>query len=225
MNKTDPDSRMMRTQGQPTVQGYNAQAAVTRGQIIVAAEIAVESPDFGHLEPAVRAALGELDEAGVTQRPETVLADAGYWHTTQMENIVSDGIQVLVPPDAGLRAGARPGWVKGPTRSCAACSQASPDTSSTSTEKRRSSRCSRRTSSTAASAASNDEADPRCARSGACSSPQPPEAVQPLGRLGDRLISRGEPSLSQTQSRVTVSFVLSPNLCPTASRAALRRHP
>ena len=81
MNKTDPDSRMMRTQGQPTVQGYNAQAAVTRGQIIVAAEIAVESPDFGHLEPAVRAALRELEDAGVTQRPETVLADAGYWHT------------------------------------------------------------------------------------------------------------------------------------------------
>ena len=114
MNKTDPDSRMMRTQGQPTVQGYNAQAAVTRGQIIVAAEIAVESPDFGHLEPAVRAALRELEDAGVTQRPETVLADAGYWHTRQMENIVSDGIQVLVPPDAGLREGARPGWDKGP---------------------------------------------------------------------------------------------------------------
>jgi Transposase DDE domain len=31
-----------------------------------------------------------------------------------MENIVSDGIQVLVPPDAGLRAGAGPGWEKGP---------------------------------------------------------------------------------------------------------------
>ena len=114
MNKTDHDSRMMRTQGQPTVQGYNAQAAVTRGQIIIAAEIAVESPDFGHLEPAVRAALRELEDAGVPQRPETVLADAGYWHTQQMENIVSDGIQVLVPPDAGLREGARPGWDKGP---------------------------------------------------------------------------------------------------------------
>ena len=114
MNKTDHDSRMMRTQGQPTVQGYNAQAAVTRGQIIVAAEIAVESPDFGHLEPAVRAALRELEDAGVGQRPETVLADAGYWHIKQMENIVSDGIQVLVPPDAGLRDGARPGWDKGP---------------------------------------------------------------------------------------------------------------
>jgi transposase len=114
MNKTDPDSRMMRTQGQPTVQGYNAQAAVTRGQIIVAAEVAVESPDFGHLEPAVSAALRELEDAGVTQRPETLLADAGYWHTGQMENIVSEGIQVLVPPDAGLRQDARPGWDNGP---------------------------------------------------------------------------------------------------------------
>jgi transposase len=113
MNKTDPDSRMMRTQGQPTVQGYNAQAAVTRGQIIVAAEIAVESPDFGHLEPAVRAALRELKDAGVTQRPETALADAGYWHKKQIESIVSDGIQVLVPPDAGLREGTRPGWDEG----------------------------------------------------------------------------------------------------------------
>jgi len=113
MNKTDHDSRMMRTQGQPTVQGYNAQAAVTCGQIIIAAEIAVGSPDFGHLEPVVRAALRELDAAGVTQRPETVLADAGYWHQKQIEGIVSDGIQVLVPPDAGLREGDRPGWEDG----------------------------------------------------------------------------------------------------------------
>jgi hypothetical protein len=114
MNKADPDSRMMRTQGQPTVQGNNAQAAVTRGQIIGVAEIAVERPDFGHLEPAVRATLRELEDAGVTQRPETVLADAGYWHTRQIENIVSDGLQVLVAPDAGLPEGARPGWDKGP---------------------------------------------------------------------------------------------------------------
>jgi transposase len=113
INKTDHDSRMMRTQGQPTVQGYNAQAAVTRGQIIVAAEIAVESPDFGHLEPVVEAAVRELDQAGVTQRPETVVADAGYWHKEQIESIVSDGIQVLVPPDGGLRKDIRPGWDKG----------------------------------------------------------------------------------------------------------------
>ena len=113
MNKTDHDSRMMRTQGQPTIQGYNAQAAVTRGQIIVAAEITVESPDFGHLEPVVTAVLRELDAAGVAERPEIVLADAGYWHQEQMESIVSDGIKVLVPPDGGLRKDIRPGWDKG----------------------------------------------------------------------------------------------------------------
>ncbi len=62
----------------------------------------------------LRAALRELDDAGVSDWPETVLADAGYWHTKQMENIVSDGMQVLVPPDAGLRKDIRPGWDKGP---------------------------------------------------------------------------------------------------------------
>jgi type IV secretory pathway protease TraF len=42
-----------------------------------------------------------------------VLADAGYWHQRQIEAVVSDGMQVLVPPDAGLRKGARPGWTGG----------------------------------------------------------------------------------------------------------------
>ncbi len=49
--------------------------------------------------------------AGRDRRPpEVVLADAGYWHQHQMDDIVSRGIQVLVPPDAGKRKGARPGW-------------------------------------------------------------------------------------------------------------------
>ena len=45
--------------------------------------------------------------------PEVVLGDAGYWHRRQIEAVVSDGIQVLVPPDAGLRTGPRPGWTGG----------------------------------------------------------------------------------------------------------------
>ncbi len=45
--------------------------------------------------------------------PDVVLADAGYWHQGQIEHVVSDGIQVLVPLDAGLRKGARPGWIGG----------------------------------------------------------------------------------------------------------------
>jgi transposase len=110
INVTDPDSREMRTQGQPNIQGYNAQAVVTEQQIVIAAEITTQSPDFGQLEPMVSAAVRELQHAGVSERPWTVLADAGYWHTKQIEKLRGDGFEVLVPPDSTGREDARPGW-------------------------------------------------------------------------------------------------------------------
>ena len=113
INTTDHDSRIVRTQGQPAIQGYNAQAAVNEEQIIIAAELTVDPPDVGHLEPMVVASVGELQNAGVAELPRTVVADPGYWHKQQMENVVGRGIQVVIPPDSGLRKGARPGWDKG----------------------------------------------------------------------------------------------------------------
>jgi transposase len=113
VNVTDPDSRVMRTKGQPTIQGYNAQAAVTENQIIVAAEITTASADFGHLEPIFEAALRDLKLAGVSERPGVVVADAGYWHKRQMEKIVTGGTQVLIPPDSDLREQPRAGWTGG----------------------------------------------------------------------------------------------------------------
>jgi hypothetical protein len=92
------------------VQGYNAQAVTTTDQIVIAAEVTIDSPDFGHLEPMVAAARADLDYAGVTERLEVVLADAGYWHQIQMQRLMSDGLQVLIPPDANKRKGQRPGW-------------------------------------------------------------------------------------------------------------------
>lgn len=92
------------------MQGYNAQAACTEQQIVIAAEVTVDSPDFGHLEPMVSATRTELAAAGIAVPPEVVLADAGYWHQAQMEHITGDGTVVLIPPDAGKRKGARPGW-------------------------------------------------------------------------------------------------------------------
>ncbi len=109
INTTDPDSRIVMTAGQPALQGYNAQAAVNERQIVVAAEVTVDSPDFGHLEPMVDATERELASVGA-KPPEVVLADAGYWHKRQMEHVVDRGIQVLIPPDSGLRKSARPGW-------------------------------------------------------------------------------------------------------------------
>ncbi len=113
INMTDHDSRVVRTKGRPAKQGYNVQAAVSEAQIIVAAEVTVDSPDFGHLQPMVEATTSELEKVGVTELPEVVVADPGYWHKKQMEAVVGRGIQVLIPPDSGLRKDSRPGWDKG----------------------------------------------------------------------------------------------------------------
>ena len=109
INLSDLDSRNVKT-SRGWVQGYNAQAVCTEDQIVIAAEVTVASPDFGHLEPMVAAARVELARAGVERPPEVVLADAGYWHQAQRERLLADGMTVLVPPDAKNRSGTRPGW-------------------------------------------------------------------------------------------------------------------
>src|SRR3954449_7597012 len=106
INLTDLDSRNVET-SRGWVQGYNAQAVTTEDHIVIAAEVTIDSRDFGHLEPMVNAARAELERGGITQAPEVVLADARYWHQAQMERRVSDGLVALVPPDARKPAGAR----------------------------------------------------------------------------------------------------------------------
>jgi hypothetical protein len=109
INLTDPDSRLVKTM-RGWIQGYNAQAAVDEQQIVLAAEVTTDSPDFGHLEPMFDATEAELKKAKVSHPPEVVLADAGYWHQKQMESVVSRGIEVLIPPDSKKREQPRPGW-------------------------------------------------------------------------------------------------------------------
>ncbi len=92
VNVTDPDSRNVKTP-RGWVQGYNAQAVCNERQIVIAAELHADSPDFGHLEPMVAAAERELQAAGIADKPEVVLADAGYWHHDQMDDIVGRGTE------------------------------------------------------------------------------------------------------------------------------------
>src|SRR3954470_2623320 len=113
INVSDPDSRVVKGL-RGFIQGYNAQAVTNERQIVVAAEVMTAAPDFGHLEPMLNAAQRELEIAGVSGRPEVLLADAGYWHQQQMEHIIDRGIEVLMPPDASKRKGARRGWAGGP---------------------------------------------------------------------------------------------------------------
>jgi transposase len=112
INVTDPDSRNLKTP-RGYLQGYNAQVVCNEQQIVLAAEISVSSADFGQLGPMIAAAERELTAAGITKPPEVALADAGYWHGEQIDELTGRGIQVLIPPDSAKRQGTRPGWSGG----------------------------------------------------------------------------------------------------------------
>jgi transposase len=110
INTSDLDSRNVKIPRSYT-QGYNTQAVVNEEQIVLAAEVSASSPDFGHLEPMVKATKRELAAIGVTDTPEVAVADSGYWNEEQIDNVVAnEHVQVLIPPDAGKRSTPRPGW-------------------------------------------------------------------------------------------------------------------
>ena len=98
INTTDPDARRMKF-GRNFIPAYNAQAVATERQIIVAAEITTEGGDFEQLEPMISAAERELEGAGVDERPEVVLADAGYWSNGHIDSLRERGMIPIVAPD------------------------------------------------------------------------------------------------------------------------------
>ena len=110
---SDPDSQRMKANN-GYVQGYNAQAVVDEGQIVLAAEITNTPGDFSNLDPMITAAIAELEQAGVTDRPEVALADAQYWNEQHMDEVIAEKhIQLLVRPDSSGRKAPRPGWTGG----------------------------------------------------------------------------------------------------------------
>jgi transposase len=73
-NFTDPDSHIMKSDGN-MLQGHNCQAAVDGDhQVIVAMGVSNQPPDVEHLEPML-----ERTIANTGACPETFIADAGYW--------------------------------------------------------------------------------------------------------------------------------------------------
>jgi hypothetical protein len=58
----------------------------------------------------VKATRRELQQIGVSEAPGVAVADSGYWHEDQIDNVVSNGTQVLIPPDAAKRDTPRRGW-------------------------------------------------------------------------------------------------------------------
>jgi len=77
-NVTEPDSRIMKTR-KGYIQGYNAQAIVDKGQVILAADVTQEPNDVHQLHPMTEKAQQELQAARVQEEIKSELADAGYW--------------------------------------------------------------------------------------------------------------------------------------------------
>ena len=110
---SDPDSQRMKA-NHGYVQGYNAQAVVDEGQIVLAAEITNTPGDFSNLDPMITATLAELERIGITERPQVALADAQYWNEQHMDEVIANKhIQLLIRPDSSGRTAPRPGWTGG----------------------------------------------------------------------------------------------------------------
>ena len=93
-NFTDPDSAIMKTSAEGFQQCYNAQVAVDgEHQLVVATELGSNASDQGGM-------LGLLDEVNDTfgERPERVLADAGYCNERDLSELEARGIDGYVAP-------------------------------------------------------------------------------------------------------------------------------
>ena len=109
-NTTDPDSRAMR--GRHTLlQGYNAQAVVTTGQVVVGADLVQNAVDRTLLHPVLDVTRAQLHAAGIAPALDTVLADAGYASEDAYARARDAGLHLLAPvvSDERRAAGEDPG--------------------------------------------------------------------------------------------------------------------
>ena len=96
LSLTDPDARLLVKGGQG-IAGYNVQAVVDdKHKLIVASEVVNDSSDVNQLHAMAKAAKEALD-AEVLQ----VLADEGYYSSTELKACEDDGIKAYVPPSEG----------------------------------------------------------------------------------------------------------------------------
>jgi transposase len=96
LSRSDPDARLLSKSGQ-TLAGYNVQAVVDdRHKLIVESAVVNDSSDVGQLHAMAKAAKEAL---GVETLQ--VLADAGYYSSTELKAYEDDGIKAYVPVPEG----------------------------------------------------------------------------------------------------------------------------
>lgn len=92
VNLTDSDSRIQKTR-KGYIQGYNAQIAVdTQSQVIVGQDVTEEENDYHQLKSMI-----DKVEEQAGEKPEELLADAGYSSDENLELEAETGIEFFIP--------------------------------------------------------------------------------------------------------------------------------
>ena len=94
VNLTDPESRIMKTR-KGHLQGYNAQFVTDIHQFILAAELTNDQNDIDQLEPLVNE-ITDLARECEVETPEVLVADAGYYSTSNILSERSDGPKLII---------------------------------------------------------------------------------------------------------------------------------
>lgn len=104
-NTTDPDSKLMTTSNNGSIQGFNAQIAVSDDHLILATDLTQDANDVASFEPMMNAAVTAAERVLAAQPPTgdhdeeqptgvgMILADAGY---LSGHNLTVDGPDRLI---------------------------------------------------------------------------------------------------------------------------------
>jgi hypothetical protein len=95
VNRTDPQSRILRERAGGFIQGFNAQAAVDgHAQVIVAADLTRKQNDRAQLAPLL-----EQVQQNSGAKPVQVSADTDYYSPRQVQEPSLEGIDLYIRPD------------------------------------------------------------------------------------------------------------------------------
>lgn len=103
-NVTDPHSRIIAAGSRGVLQGYNAQAAATADQIVLAAEVTATTNDQPNFVPMAQAVVENLAEAGHASEVGTIIADAGYWTAANATTDVGADVLIATKQSAWRKA-------------------------------------------------------------------------------------------------------------------------
>ncbi len=108
-NFSDPESRIMRSQSEGFVQGWNAQAAVDEAhQIVVACDLNADATDTRALPDLV-----DQIERNTGRRPKRLLADAGYYSDANLDHLESAAIEPFIATRRSKHSEPRPSAPRG----------------------------------------------------------------------------------------------------------------